>query len=47
MDIIRKGERMLLGWGNASYQRGYSVVYMALSQEVLNDYENLKVVKRK
>ncbi|MDE5539287.1 MAG: discoidin domain-containing protein, partial [Bacilli bacterium] len=35
-----KGERMLLGWGNASYQRGYSVVYMVLAQEALNDYEN-------
>ena len=32
-----KGERMLLGWGNASYSRGYSVVYMALAQEVIND----------
>ena len=32
---------MLLGWGNASYSRGYSVVYMALSQEALNDYESL------
>lgn len=39
--LSEKGERMLLGWGNASYSRGYSVVYMALSQEVLNDYENL------
>ena len=34
-----KGERMLLGWGNASYTKGsFQVVYMALAQEVLNDY---------
>ena len=34
-----KGERMLMGWGNASYTKGsYQVVYMALAQEVLNDY---------
>ena len=38
-----KGERMLLGWGNASYSRGsYQVVYMALAQEALNDYENFE-----
>lgn len=39
-----KGERLLLGWGNANtnYARGsYQVVYMALSQEAINDYENL------
>lgn len=40
--LSEKGERMLLGWGNASYSRGYSVVYMALAQEVLNDYENFE-----
>ncbi len=38
--LSEKSERMLLGWGNASYSRGYSVVYMALAQEVINDYEN-------
>ncbi len=38
--LSEKGERMLLGWGNASYSRGYSVVYFALSQEALNDYAN-------
>lgn len=40
--LSEKGERMLLGWGNASYSRGYSVVYMVLAQEVLNDYENFE-----
>lgn len=40
--LSEKGERMLLGWGNASWSRGYSVVYMALAQEVLNDYENFE-----
>ncbi len=40
--LSEKGERMLLGWGNASYSRGYSVVYMALAQEVLNDYDNFE-----
>ncbi len=39
--LSEKGERMLLGWGNASYSRGYSVVYMALAQEAINDYDNL------
>ena len=38
--LSEKGERMLLGWGNASYSRGYSVVYMALSQEAINDFTN-------
>ena len=39
-----KGERLLLGWGNAnsSYARGsHQVVYMLLAQEALNDYDNL------
>lgn len=40
--LSEKGERMLLGWGNASYSRGYSVVYMTLAQEALNDYENFE-----
>lgn len=41
--LSEKGERMLLGWGNASYARGsYQVVYMTLAQEVLNDYENFE-----
>ncbi len=44
--LSEKGERMLLGWGNASYSRGYSVVYMALAQEVLNDYENFEKCER-
>lgn len=42
--LSEKGERMLLGWGNAnsSYARGsYQVVYVQLAQEALNDYENL------
>ncbi len=39
--LSEKGERMLLGWGNAGYQRGYSVVYMVLAQEAINDYDNL------
>lgn len=39
--LSEKGERMLLGWGNASYSRGYSVVYMVLAQEAINDFENL------
>ena len=40
-----KGERLLIGWGNANtnYARGsYQVVYMALAQEALNDYENFE-----
>ena len=37
-----KGERMLLGWGNAAYSRGYSVVYMALAQEVINDNDKFE-----
>ena len=37
-----KGERMLLGWGNASFSRGYSVVYMALAQEVINDNDKFE-----
>ena len=41
--LSEKSERLLLGWGNASYARGsYQVVYMALAQEALNDYDNLK-----
>lgn len=44
--LSEKGERMLLGWGNASYTRGsYQVVYMALAQEVLNDYETYEKSK--
>ena len=42
--LSEKGERLLLGWGNASsnYARGsHQVVYMLLAQEALNDYENL------
>ncbi|MCI8777983.1 MAG: hypothetical protein HFI87_02400 [Bacilli bacterium] len=40
--LSEKGERLLLGWGNGSYARGsYQVVYMALAQEAINDYENL------
>ncbi|MDE6292765.1 MAG: NPCBM/NEW2 domain-containing protein, partial [Bacilli bacterium] len=38
--LSEKGERMLNGWGNANYQKGYSVVYMVLAQEALNDFEN-------
>ncbi len=40
--LSEKGERMLIGWGNDSYSRGYSVVYMALAQEVLNDYDTFE-----
>ncbi len=41
--LSEKGERMLLGWGNQSFARGsYQVVYMALAQEALNDYDNFK-----
>ncbi len=39
-----RGERLPLGWGNANsnYARGsHQVVYLALSQEALNDYDNL------
>ena len=32
---------MLLGWGNDRYSRGYSVVYMILAQEAINNYDNL------
>ena len=43
--LSEKGERLLLGWGNANsnYAKGsYQVVYMLLAQEALNDYENLE-----
>lgn len=41
--LSEKGERMLLGWGNASYTRGsYQIVYMLLAQEVLNDYASFE-----
>ncbi len=43
--LSEKGERLLLGWGNANtnYAKGsYQVVYMALAQEALNDYENFE-----
>ncbi len=40
--LSEKGERMLLGWGNASWSKGYSVVYMVLAQEVLNNYETFE-----
>ncbi len=44
--LSEKGERMLLGWGNASYTKGsYQVVYMALAQEVLNDYPKFEKSK--
>ncbi|MDE6201151.1 MAG: NPCBM/NEW2 domain-containing protein [Clostridiales bacterium] len=38
-----KGERHLLGWGNATWQRnsGGTVVYFHLAQACLNDYDNL------
>jgi len=42
--LSEKGERLLLGWGNANtnYAKGsYQVVYMQLSQEAINDYDNL------
>ncbi len=44
--LSEKGERMLLGWGNAAYSRGYSVVYMALSQEVLNNYDTFEASEK-
>lgn len=40
--LSEKSERMPLGWGNASYSRGYSVVYVALAQEAMNDQANLE-----
>ena len=43
--LSEKGERLLMGWGNAgtNYARGsYQVVYMVLAQEALNDYENFE-----
>lgn len=43
--LSEKGERLLLGWGNANtdYARGsYQVVYVTLAQEALNDYENFE-----
>ncbi len=45
--LSEKGERMLLGWGNETYQRGYSVVYMALAQEVLNNFEIFEESQKK
>ncbi len=42
--LSEKGERLLLGWGNANttYARGsYQVVYMQLAQEAINDFDNL------
>lgn len=44
--LSEKGERMLLGWGNASYSRGYSVVYYALAQEVLNNYDTFEASEK-
>lgn len=44
--LSEKSERMLLGWGNESYQRGYSVVYMALAQEVLNNDETFEASQK-
>ncbi len=45
--LSEKGERMLLGWGNGTYAKGsYQVVYMALAQEVLNDYENFEKAEK-
>lgn len=45
--LSEKGERMLLGWGNGTYARGsYQVVYMALAQEALNDYENFEKAEK-
>ena len=45
--LSEKGERLLLGWGNGSYARGsYQVVYMALAQEALNDYENFEKAEK-
>ncbi len=45
--LSEKGERMLLGWGNGSYAKGsYQVVYMALAQEALNDYENFEKAEK-
>ena len=40
--LSEKGERLPLGWGNASYSRGYSVVYIALAQEAMNQQETLE-----
>ena len=40
--LSEKGERLPLGWGNASYSRGYSVVYVALAQEAMNNQADLE-----
>lgn len=45
--LSEKGERMLLGWGNGSYARGfYQVIYMTMAQEALNDYENFEKAEK-
>lgn len=45
--LSEKGERLLIGWGNGSYAKGsYQVVYMALAQEALNDYENFEKAEK-
>ena len=40
--LSEKSERLPLGWGNASYSRGYSVVYVALAQEAMNNQADLE-----
>lgn len=44
--LSEKGERMLLGWGNASFSKGYSVVYMALAQEVINNNDTFEASEK-
>ncbi|MCX4364953.1 MAG: NPCBM/NEW2 domain-containing protein [Bacilli bacterium] len=43
--LSEKGERMLLGWGNPSttpYSKGYTIVYMVLAQEVINNFDKFQ-----
>lgn len=44
--LSEKGERMLLGWGNANFSKGYSVVYMALAQEVINNNDTFEASEK-
>ncbi len=44
--LSEKGERLLLGWGNKRYgipnEYNYKLSYLALSQEVINDYPSFE-----
>lgn len=41
-----KGERMLLGWGSNNWDSYYQVSYISLSQNAINDIENLEKAQK-